>query len=93
MFAGKSSIANICKMYFRTLQDFYNNYDKLYHNLLHFNNDVSIHQRHLRFLAIEVYKSFININPKFMCKFFGKNPASLKPAFGKNPDKNPALPR
>ena len=44
-------------------------------------NDVSIHQKHLRFLAIEVYKSFININPEFMWKFFNKNPVQYN--FGK----------
>ena len=36
--------------------------------------DVSIHQKHLRFLAIEVYKSLMNINPEFMWEFFNKNP-------------------
>ena len=65
MFAGKLSIAKICKILFLTLQ-IYNNYDESYHNLLNFINDVSIHQRHLRFLAIEVYKSLMNINPEFM---------------------------
>ena len=65
MFAGKLSIAKICKILFLTLQ-IYNNYDESYHNLLNFSNDVSIHQRHLRFLAIEVYKSLMNINPEFM---------------------------
>ena len=51
MFAGKSSIAKICKIHFRTLQIVYNNYDKSYHDLLKFSNDVSIHQRHLTFLS------------------------------------------
>ena len=59
MYAGKSSIAKICKIHFRTLQIVYDNYDKSYHDLLNFSNDVSIHQRHLCFLAIEVYKSLI----------------------------------
>ena len=74
MFSGKSSIAKICKIHFRTLQFVYNNYDKLYHDLLNFSNDVSIHQMHLRFLAIEVYHSLMNINPEFMWEFFNKNP-------------------
>ena len=47
MFAGKSSIAKICKIHCRTLQIVYNNYDKSYHDLLKFSNDVSIHQKHL----------------------------------------------
>ena len=74
MFAGKSSIAKICKIHFRTLQVFYNSYDKSNNDLLNFSNDVSIHQRHLRFLAIEVCKSLMNINPEFMWEFLNKNP-------------------
>ena len=74
MFAGKSSIAKICKIHFLTFQVDYNNYDKLFHDLLHFSNDTSIHQRHLRFLAIEVYKPVMNVNPELMWKNFNKNP-------------------
>ena len=73
MFAGKSSIAKICKIHIRALPIVYNNYDKSYHDLLNFSNDVSIHQRHLRFLANEVYKSLMNINPEFMWEYFSKN--------------------
>ena len=62
MFAGKSSIAKICKIHFRTHQVGYNSYDESYHDLSNFSNDVSNHQRHLRFLAIQVYKSLVNIN-------------------------------
>ena len=74
MFAGKSSMTKICKIHYRTLQIVYDNYDKSYHDLLNFSNDVSIHQRHLRFLPFEVYKSLMNINPEFMWEFFNKNP-------------------
>ena len=73
MFAGKSSIAKICKIHFRTLQIVHNNYVKSYQDLLNFSNDISIHQKHLRLLAIEVYKSLMNINPEFMWEFFNKN--------------------
>ena len=51
MFAGKSSIAKICKIHFRTLQIVYNNFDKSYQVLLNFSNDISIHQKHLQLLA------------------------------------------
>ena len=30
------------------------------------NRDISIHQKHLHFLAMEVYKSVNNLNPQFM---------------------------
>ena len=74
MLAGKSSIAKICKMLFRILQIVYNNYDKSYHGLLNFSNDVSILQKHIQFLAIEIHKSLKNINPEFMWECFNKNP-------------------
>ena len=74
MFAIKSSISKICKIHLRTLQIVYNNYDKSYQDLLNFSNDISIHQKHLRLLAIEVYKSLMNINPEFMWEFFNKYP-------------------
>ena len=61
VFTDKSSILKMCKIYFQTLQANYNNYDKSYHDLLNFNNGFSIHQRHLRFPAIELYKSVVNV--------------------------------
>ena len=63
---------NYCKQ-FEVFEIVYNNYDKSYHDLFKFSNDVSIHQKHLPFLAIEVYKSLMNINPEFMWEFFNKN--------------------
>ena len=84
MFTGKLSIAKICKIHFRTLQIVYNNYDKSYHDLLNFSNDVSIHQRHLRFLAIEVYKSLTNINPEFMWEFLVYLPPARSSRYGIN---------
>ena len=71
MFAGKSSIAKLCTIHFLN-NVVYNSYDKSYHDLLNFSNDVSIHQKHLSFLAIEVYKSLMNMNPEFTWKFFSK---------------------
>ena len=78
MFADKRSTAKICKIHFRTLQIVFNSYEKSYHHLLNFSN-VSTPPpppflRHLRFLAIEVYKSLMNINPEFMWEFSNKNP-------------------
>ena len=57
MFAGKTLINKICKIHHRTLQVFDDDFDKLYDGLLELNRDQSIHQRHLRYLAIEVFKS------------------------------------
>ena len=60
MFASKSSINKICKIHFRTLQIVDNVHDKSYEDLLAVSNDVSVHQKHLRILAIEIYKSLIS---------------------------------
>ena len=38
------------------------------------NNDLSIHQRHLRYLAIEVFKSIMHLNPQFMWSYFEEKP-------------------
>ena len=38
------------------------------------NKSTSIHQRHLQFLAIEVYKSLIHLNPEFMWSYFSEKP-------------------
>ena len=74
MFAGKTLINAIGKIHFRTLQVVYNDYNSSYEHLLQLNNDVSIHQRHLRFLALEVYKTIMHLNPEFMWPYFQRNP-------------------
>ena len=41
-----------------------------YENLLLQSNTVSVHQRHLRFLMIEIYKSTSQLIPQFLWSFF-----------------------
>ena len=72
MFAG-ITIHKICKIHHRTLQVVYNDFNKSYDELLELNNDLSIHQRHLRYLAIEVFKSIMHLNPQFMWSYFEEN--------------------
>ena len=72
MFAG-ITIHKICKIHHRTLQVVYNDFNKSYDELLELNNDLSIHQRHLRYLAIEVFKSIMHSNPQFMWSYFEEN--------------------
>ena len=74
MFASKMAINKICKLYYRTLKVVYNDYDKSHEELLEMNKSDSIHQRHLQFLAIEVYKSLMHLNPVFMCSYFSEKP-------------------
>ena len=74
MFAGKTLINKICKIHHRTLQMDYNEYNKSYEELLQLNNNVSIHQRHLQYLALEVFKSLTHLNPEFMWSYIHENP-------------------
>ena len=73
MLANKSSIDKILKIHKRTLQIVYDVYDESYENLLSRSDDISIHQKQLRYLAIEVYKSLTMLNPGFMWNFFEIN--------------------
>ena len=73
MDANISSIDKILKIHKRALQIDYNVYDESYENLLNRSNDISIHQKHLRYLAFEVYKSLTMLNPGFMWNFFDRN--------------------
>ena len=66
MFAGKTLINKICKIHHRTLRVVYNEYNKSYGELHQLNNNVSIHQRHLQYMALEVFKSLMHLNPEFM---------------------------
>ena len=73
MFTGKT-INKICKIHHRTLRVVYDEYNKLYVEPLQLNNNVSIHQTHLQYLALEVFKSLMHLNPEFMWSYFNENP-------------------
>ena len=72
MFAGKTLINKICKIHHRTLQVVYNDFNKSYNKLSELNNDLSIHQRHLPYLATEVFTSIMHLNPQFIWPYFGE---------------------
>ena len=74
MFAGKTLINKICNIHHRTPQVVYNDFNKSYDELLELNNDLSIHQRHLLYLAIEAFKSIMNLNSQFMWSYFEEKP-------------------
>ena len=69
MFANKSSKVKILKIHKRTLQIVYDVYDESYENLLNICDDISIHQKHLQYLAIDVNKSLTKLNPGFIWSF------------------------
>ena len=65
----KGVVFENAKINLKTLKVIYQS-NKTYEELLELSETVSIHQRHLRFLVTEVYKSTSYLNPKFMCSFF-----------------------
>ena len=58
----------------------HNNYMAAYDDLLALDNKLKTHQRHLQFLAIEIYKSKNKLNPSFMWKIYKEKniPYSLR---------------
>ena len=74
MFASKTAINKILKIHYRTLQVVYSGYHKYYEELLQINKDISVPQKHLRTLALEVSESIMHINPEFMWHYFNTNP-------------------
>ena len=69
MFWIKELYLKMQRIHHKTLKEIYQS-NKTYEELLELSETVSIHQRHLRFLVTEVYKSTSYLNPKFMCAFF-----------------------
>ena len=70
MFCSKSDIRRVEKVQYETLEVVYNNYMATYDDLLALNNKLKTHQRHLKFLVIEMYKSKKKLNPSFMWKIY-----------------------
>ena len=62
MFCHKKDYLKIEKLQYKALHE--------HEELLTGNNKVSIHQKHLRALATEIYKSLADINPDFMKQYF-----------------------
>ena len=56
MITHKNLILKVNQLHRRTLRMVYDDYNSTYEELLASYNDISIHQKHLRHLAIEVYK-------------------------------------
>ena len=74
MFCDKKEMDAIERVHYRTLKVVYNNYNLSYADLLAIDGKLSIHQKHLHYLAVEIYKSVNNLNPEFMwCFFKGRN--------------------
>ena len=73
-FASKTAINKILKIYFRTLHIVYSEYHNSYEELLQINKDISIHQKHLRILPLEIYNIIMQFDPKCIWHCFDTNP-------------------
>ena len=69
MFCRKTLYHKIEKIHHRTLKVIYQS-EESYENLLLESSSVSVHQRHLRFLLTEIYKSATQINPQLIWPYF-----------------------
>ena len=69
MFCRKTLYSKIGKTHHKTLKVIYES-NGTYDNLLLQSDTVSVHQRHLRFLMTEIYKSISQRNPEFMWSYF-----------------------
>ena len=65
----KKDYLKIEKIQYKALKITYNSSES-YEELLTRSNEVWIHQKHLRALATEIYKSLADINPDFMKPYF-----------------------
>ena len=72
MFCRKTLYHKIEKIHHRTLKVI-NQPEESYEDLLLERTPVSVHQRYLRFLVTEIYKSTTQINPEFMWSYFTYN--------------------
>ena len=72
MFCRKTLYHKIEKIHHRTLKVIYQS-EESYENLLLESSSVSIHQKYLRFLVTEIYKSTTQRNPEFMWSYFAYN--------------------
>ena len=71
MFCHKHDYLKIAKIQCKALKIVYNS-NESDEKLLLRNNGVSIHQKQLRILATEVFKSLADLNPDFMKSYFTK---------------------
>ena len=69
MFCHKATYLKMQKIHHKSLKVIYQS-DASYDNLLQLSSSVYLHQRHLRFLLTEIYKSTGTLNPQFMWSHF-----------------------
>ena len=73
MFHDRKSYNKINKVHERTLRIMHKESTSNFESLLIKRNSVSIHQRNLQLLLIEIYKTVNCLNPSFMAELFVTN--------------------
>ena len=73
MYCQRQSNNLINKIHERALRIAYNDYTSDFDNLLSRDDSVTIHQRNIQALAIEIHKNLNNLNPIFMKEIFSLN--------------------
>ena len=74
MFGRKTLINKTGKIDHKTVQVVYDDFNKSHDELLELNNDLSSHQRNLRYFVIEAFKSIMHLNSQFMWSYFKEKP-------------------
>ena len=84
MFHDRKLNNKINKMHLRALRIAYRDYESDFGTLLKRDNSVTVHQRNLQLLMVEIYKTKVNLNPEFMKDIFVTNdvPYSLRSGNG-----------
>ena len=74
MFHDRATNSRINKIHERALRIVYRDTESSFDELLAMDNSVSVHQRNLQLLMIEIYKTKNNLNPSFMEDIFVERP-------------------
>ena len=74
MFHDRATNSRINKIHERALRIVYRDTESSFDELLAKDNSVSVHQRNLQLLMIEIYKTKNNLNPSFMEDIFVERP-------------------
>ena len=73
MFHDRKSYNKINKFHERALRIIHKDSTSNFEGLVIKSNSVSVHQRNLQLLLIEIYKTINNFNPSFMAEVFATN--------------------
>ena len=73
MFHSRQINTKINNLHFRALRMVYVDEESSFEELLQKDGSVSIHNRNLQFLAIEIFKSINGLSPTFMNDIFTNN--------------------